>query len=181
MWGLLSSPLARLSRATWVLPGIYHGLLSGGWSHRKTPLRLWQLWERVWQEELPRRRGSSFRAGYDSKKVSVEVSPQPTEGLKFTTLYKLVILSLETDIPLKTLSSQLIKGNSDMVVRTQLLVSANPKFKFNPCCFSAVWLWSGYLTSLSWIFIFLNQLLYLSHRLFSGSTETLHELRLNKC
>ena len=105
MWELLSSPLAMLSRATWVLPGVHHGLLSGGWRHRKTPLRLRQFWECVWQEELSSRRGSSFRAGYDSKKVSVEVCPQPTEVLDFTTLYKLVILSLETVFLLKTWST----------------------------------------------------------------------------
>ena len=138
MWGLLSSPLARLSRATWVLPGVHHGLLSGGWRHRKTPLWLRQLWECVWQEELSSRRGSSFRAGYDSKKVSVEVSPQPTEVLDFTTLYKLVILSLETVSCSKLDQPQLIKGNFDVVVRTQVLVPGSPKFKFNPCCFSAV-------------------------------------------
>lgn len=80
-----------LMAATWVLPGVHHGLLSDGWGHRKTPLRLRQLWQRVWQEELPSRRGPSFGAGHDPKKVSFQVSPQPTEGLDFKTLYQLVV------------------------------------------------------------------------------------------
>lgn len=47
-----------------------HGVLGGGWRRRKTTVRLRQLWQRVWQEELPSGRGSSLRTGHDPEKVS---------------------------------------------------------------------------------------------------------------